>query len=289
MAANAQTYLIRKTFHDGPVLRGVGSGEDADDVNYISGVPSPLIANDSFDLIVDHYEYHNGTTGDKADFGASATAKLYITFDNVPDLTPLELCDGTVAEETASSGVYNRISFAVPKNTLSDDYAGSTTCRLYYVILFNDGSVDRQRTVYWTTQVHDQNGTGTTTIAASTMVDNQFVARSATINLLATGQTTIYTVPTGYVFIAQHIDLLLLTITTPATPPTLRLGISTDTTSILPATLLDNTTQYGIDRITLGGPHTFAAGTIIQGGITAAATHAAATAKLIITGYLVAV
>lgn len=115
------------------VIHDFAYGSDMDrqetaETNTIPRLPAPYYEGDSFRLELQCWQ--NKLASEYIDFGAAASAKLYITRYGVSQV-PLELADGVLSEAVEGSG-YNTITFDVPAEA-TDGYGGSD-CLLYAVV-----------------------------------------------------------------------------------------------------------------------------------------------------------
>lgn len=281
MAINHQTWYTRHDFSQGHEI-GRGGTQPS---GYIPGLPNPLYAGASWEWVLDFYEFYSDASSTKSDM-AGATGTLYISWANVSGAAETTLAVNiAIAEETVGQG-YNRVTITCPAGTIdAATWASASSVTLHLKVV----STTYRWDAYQTLRITDHTGTGTATVSGGTIADNVFI-KTATITPTSTGQTTIYTVPTGYQFIALWGEFVLNAITTPATPHTYQWGVSTDTDYLLAPTASDTDAAEEHDHVDFDPAlATFAAGEIIQYGVTVAATHATASGQAIIAGYLLAV
>lgn len=272
------------------VLQDYASGHQwgnasARPTGYVGGLPSPLWAGNEFELIIDHYEYYDTVPANQvvSDFGSTgSTAKLYIIWDNVADAVPTELATGTITEATVAAG-YNRITYQVAAGAISSDWASTSKVRIYEEIT----ATGKQRNCYQTLQITDRDGDGSATPAAGDLVDNLFISAAAASDLTAVSTITVYTVPTGYRFVCTRAERIIDAITTPGTPETASWGKSTATEQMLVATAMGAVAANELDTVLPNGGNVFASGEAIVYDITVGATHATATGRPIVHGYLI--
>lgn len=283
MAWNEQTYKTRHDWREGARLGNSSAGQPSTG-GYRNGLPNPLFAGDSFEFVVDHYEYFTDAESVQSNY-EGGTAKLYIIWANVADAVPTELCPGTITEATPASGFFNRVTYNVPAAAISTDWAGSASVMIYEQIT----ATGYQRTAYQTLQIIDRNGDSAATVAAS-VLDGNFFTKYATINPLSVAQTTLYTVPTGYKMLLDSGGFVLNSVTTASTAHTGQFGISTDTDSMYGPAVSSAVAVNDRDEILFDPDAAIvAAGVAIQYGITVAALHAAASGTAYIRGMLIPV
>jgi len=225
MAANATTF---KVLHDWSKGHALGASEVIS--GYVAQLPSPLWATDSFELQIDFYEKYSQTSPVYSDFGAAATATLKIALADTGSASPVTLdAAGTVT--TGGSTEYNRVTFLVPKDTLTSAFVGPNLCIIYAEISWSiTGPIDFQRTCYQKLYVTDEDGDGSNTPTAAEMVYTpassvdwpgtapddvasaldtladgyQSPKVSASIDYKTEASTVVFTVPTGRYFIPRR-------------------------------------------------------------------------------------
>ena len=109
-----------------------------------------------------------------------------------------------------------------------------------------------------------------------------------TVSLAAAANTTLYTVPTGYTCVIDHVDIIL---GADASTSTITIGRSTALTDFLDTQTLSSLDADGdvgrlmpVPNATTPKQKSYAAGTIIQVAVTAA--NGGATNYMILWGYL---
>jgi hypothetical protein len=104
------------------------------------------------------------------------------------------------------------------------------------------------------------------------------------INFKTVAQHSIYTVPVGYMFVIDSMEIITVTSTTPGTPPTVQFGTTLDTDLFLgPVATTSN--SVGSRHVAEDPQDGAIAGVILSAGITQASSAAAHTGILIFKGY----
>lgn len=124
-------------------------------------------------------------------------------------------------------------------------------------------------------------------IAASTYIPGQFVIISSLIDFTATGNTTLFTVPSNYKLLIDQFEIITINNITPGIAPNIKFGNSIDDESYVAA--LTTTSNAVNSRHVIENPqNAINSGTIITGGVDSASTAATHTGHFIIQGYLLA-
>ena len=132
--------------------------------------------------------------------------------------------------------------------------------------------------------VADQFNTGVS-LSTNSWSTGELVVRSNIVDLKTVAETNLFTVPTGYMFLVDSMEIVTTSITGAGAPPSVRFGIST-----LPAD------HYEAARVTsnsVGARHIIdnpqdaaVAGSVISFGVTAGSTASAHSGCAIVRGYL---
>jgi len=120
-------------------------------------------------------------------------------------------------------------------------------------------------------------GTGTSASEVVSGVDATTVA-----------QHDVYTVPDGYVFLADAYEVITETISGASDMPIVQFGLSTDTDAIIPPEQLDSSMNEVNARQRWNNPYdALSAGTVIQFGITTIGASTSHTLKVLVRGTLI--
>lgn len=123
-------------------------------------------------------------------------------------------------------------------------------------------------------------------VAADAEFTNKITVRSPIVNLKETGDVNILTVPEGYMFSIDSMEVLTTAISSPGTAPSVRFGNSVAAGAYhASATTQSNT--LGSRHIIENPQDAAVAGTIITFGVTTASTASSHSGCGIITGHLV--
>lgn len=117
---------------------------------------------------------------------------------------------------------------------------------------------------------------------------NKISVRSPIVNLKQTGDVNILTVPTGYMFAIDSMEILTTAISTPGTAPSVRFG-NTLVNDAYYSAASTQSNSLGSRHIIENPQNAAASGTIITFGITSASTAESHSGCGIITGHLIRV
>lgn len=131
----------------------LGKGGFTLPTGYVATIPD-LWAGDSFELVIDCYEYYDSASVNaKMEFGTTAATSLYIAYRNVAgSATLVEV--GTVTQ-IAAAGAYCRLTYTVDASDISSDFAGNDC-----VLLGVTTDTGYQRTWAQNLRVIDNEGDG---------------------------------------------------------------------------------------------------------------------------------
>jgi hypothetical protein len=123
------------------------------------------------------------------------------------------------------------------------------------------------------------------TLSANATVTAKIAVRSSFTNLRTVAETEVFTVPSGYMFLIETMEVITTAIDSPGTAPTIRFG--TTATSDLYFAPQESTSNSLGSRYVLQSPQDGAiAGTIITFGVTSGSTASTHTGVAIIAGCL---
>ena len=277
-----QTFETIHSFHTGVEI---GAGLDQESGG-VPGIPSPFILGDSFEWTIRFFEhYTSAATNTPSDFenDVGTTATLYAVLANVEGAIPVQLDQVTADNfsETDVAGKYNGMTFQVTQDTLVAALLGSLT--LYIEI--NDGS-NHQRSARQALTLQRIGGDSSNTPAGDALIENVFT-KTATVDYTATGQTTLFTVPTGYKFIATRGTAPVSAITGSGTPATQQWGESGDTDALSAPSAASADAVDEADSAIFTNMPIFTAGEVVQFGITVASTYTTHTGLVALHGFLI--
>jgi hypothetical protein len=109
--------------------------------------------------------------------------------------------------------------------------------------------------------------------------------RSALVNLKTNATTNIFTVPSGYMFLIDTMEVVTTAITTPGTPPTISFGTSTATSDYYGPTQITSN-SVGSRHIIENPQDAALSSTIVTFTVTSGSTAGTHTGCGIVTGYL---
>jgi hypothetical protein len=109
--------------------------------------------------------------------------------------------------------------------------------------------------------------------------------RSAIVNLKTVAETTIFTVPTGYMFLIDTMEVVTTSVTSAGTAPTVQFGNTGDSDAYYGPTLITSN-AVGARHIVENPQDGATAGTAVTFGVTVASTATAHSGVGIVTGYL---
>lgn len=109
--------------------------------------------------------------------------------------------------------------------------------------------------------------------------------RSAIVNLKTVAETTIFTVPTGYMFLIDTVEVVTTSVTSAGAAPTIQFGNTGDSDAYYGPTQVTSN-AVGARHISENPQDGAAAGTVITMGVTVASTATAHSGVGIVTGYL---
>ena len=117
---------------------------------------------------------------------------------------------------------------------------------------------------------------------------NKITVRSPIVNLKNTGDVGILTVPEGYMFAVDSMEVLTTSITTPRVAPSVRFGNLQSGDAYYPAAVTQSN-GMGARHVIENPQNAAAAGTTVTFGVTVASTADAHAGCGIVTGHLIRV
>lgn len=114
------------------------------------------------------------------------------------------------------------------------------------------------------------------------------ILSSPEINFKNTGETSIFTVPTGYLFLIDRMEVVTTSISSAGTAPSVRFGKSGSSAAFLSATQSQSNSQ-GARHVIDSPQDGESAGTVVTFGVTSASTATTHKGFAIVRGYLVQV
>jgi len=117
---------------------------------------------------------------------------------------------------------------------------------------------------------------------------NKITARSPIVNLKDTGDVGILTVPEGYMFLIDSMEVLTTSISQPGTAPTVRFG-NTQVSDAYHAAGTTQSNALGSRHVIENPQDAAAAGTAVTFGVTVASTAGSHAGCGIVTGHLIRV
>ena len=112
------------------------------------------------------------------------------------------------------------------------------------------------------------------------------VLRSPLVNFKSTGETNIFTVPSGYMFLIDNMEVVTTKITSSSSAPYIRFGKTGDPSAFHSA-LQSQSNSFGARHIINSPQNGQTAGTVVTFGVTTASTAAEHEGFSVIKGYLV--
>ncbi len=303
MATGPQTYTLLQDFSKGLFWT------DSESVSgYLASLPDPMWVSDSFELIIDCFEEFDSSSPVYMDFGNAATAKLYVTYADQTD-TPTEITTISATVTQNAQTEYHRVTINVAKDIIATAYAGEDQCFLYVQVAFSDGN-DRQRTFGQRLFFTDNDGDGSANATADVMgytpgdsndwtptvpddvaealdilADGIQIPRvSASIDFTSTGDTVVFTVPSGRVFIPDRLLNYADILTGYAAAHTYKL--KTGGGDVFSAHASGHAAVLDVDVDDLPGTQAYAAGTVFTFEVTVAGTSTTHDGHAILTGVL---
>lgn len=125
-------------------------------------------------------------------------------------------------------------------------------------------------------------------LSADAEFTNKITVRSPIVNFRETGDVNIFTVPTGYMFSIDSMEVLTTAISSPGSAPSVRFGNSSSY-GAYHASATTQSNSLGSRHIIENPQDAAASGTVITFGVTAASTAASHSGCGIVTGHLVRV
>ena len=134
--------------------------------------------------------------------------------------------------------------------------------------------------------VADQFNTGVS-LSANSWSTGELVVRSNIVNLKTVAETNLFTVPTGYMFLVDSMEIVTTSITGASTPPSIRFGTSAFPAEYYAATQVTSN-SVGARHIIDNPQDAAVAGSVISFGVTVGSTASAHSGCAIVKGYLFA-
>jgi hypothetical protein len=122
-------------------------------------------------------------------------------------------------------------------------------------------------------------------LATNSFPTGKVSIRSAIVNLKTVAETTIFTVPTGYMFLIDTMEIVTTSITSAGTAPTVQFGKTGDSDAYYGPTLITSN-AVGARHIVENPQDGAVADTVVTFGVTMASTATAHSGVGVVTGYL---
>lgn len=123
------------------------------------------------------------------------------------------------------------------------------------------------------------------TLATNTFSTARVSVRSAITDFKVVADSNIFTVPTGYMFLVDTMEIVTTGISSAGTPPKVRFGVVGDAASLY-ASSLTTSNSLGQRHVVENPQNGLAAGTVVTFGITEASTAATHSGVAVVGGYL---
>ena len=123
------------------------------------------------------------------------------------------------------------------------------------------------------------------TLAANAFPTGKICIRSAIVDLKSSADTMIFTVPAGYMFLIDTMEIVTMSVTSPGVAPTVRFG-NTNVAAAYYGPTLSQSNSVGARHVVENPQDGAVAGTVITFGVTSGSTASAHTGVGMITGYL---
>jgi len=123
------------------------------------------------------------------------------------------------------------------------------------------------------------------TLSSNSFSTAKMSARSPITNFKSVGQVSIFTVPTGYMFLVDTMEVVTTSITSAGTAPSVRFGIvGSEDLFYAPARSTSN--SFGERHVIENPQNGVDAGSVVSFGITEASTATSHSGVAVVTGYL---
>lgn len=123
------------------------------------------------------------------------------------------------------------------------------------------------------------------TLASNSFSTAKMTARSQITNFKSVGDTTIFTVPTGYMFLVDTMEIITISISEAGQPPKVRFGVGGTPEMFHPASPTTSN-SFGSRHIIENPQDGVDSGTAVVFGITEASTAASHQGAAVVSGYL---
>ena len=123
------------------------------------------------------------------------------------------------------------------------------------------------------------------TLSTNAFPTGKICIRSAIVDLKTVAETNIFTVPTGYMFLIDTMEIVTLSVTSAATAPTVRFG-NTGNGAAYYGPTVSQSNSVGARHVVENPQDGATAGTVITFGVTSGSTATAHSGVGMITGYL---
>jgi hypothetical protein len=189
-----------------------------------------------------------------------------------------------------ASGKYGFVG-AGKSNTASGKYASipggtSNTATHQNVFLLGSSLVSEADDTTYVENLRVKGGFNTgVTLGTNAFPTGKVSIRSAIVNLKTVAETTIFTVPSGYMFLIDTVEVVTTSVTGAAAAPTIQFGNTGDSDAYYGPTQVTSN-AVGARHISENPQDGAVAGTVITMGVTVASTATAHSGVGIVTGYL---
>lgn len=122
-------------------------------------------------------------------------------------------------------------------------------------------------------------------LASNSFSTAKMSARSPVTNFKNVGETTIFTVPSGYMFLVDTMELITTSISEAGVPPQVRFGI-TGSADLFYSSARSTSNSFGERHIVETPQNGVDAGSVVSFGITEGSTAATHQGVAVVTGYL---
>jgi hypothetical protein len=123
------------------------------------------------------------------------------------------------------------------------------------------------------------------TLSSNSFSTAKMSARSPITNFKSVGQVSIFTVPTGYMFLVDTMEVVTTSITSAGTAPSVRFGI-VGSEDLFYSSARSTSKSFGERHVIENPQNGVDAGSVVSFGITEASTATSHSGVAVVTGYL---